>query len=120
MKIHIEDNVSTEDIKKKFSRVYPYLKLEFFTKKHAEGEGSGKDSLIKEDVKIAEIRTKHNEGDFIITPASTVTEVEQGFESKFGINVQVFRKSHNLWLETTATDNWTLKEQNETGMEMDS
>jgi len=120
MKIHIEDNSTTDEIKAKFSRVYPFLKLEFYTKPHGEKEGSRKEDLIKGSKKIGEIRTIHNEGDLIITPMSKVSDVEQGFEKKFGIHVQVFRKSGNLWLETTATDGWTLKEQNEVGMDMDS
>ncbi len=62
----------------------------------------------------------HNEGDFILTPTSTVSEVEQGFETLFGIHTQVFRKSGRLWLETTSTDSWSLKEQNEVGLDMES
>ena len=41
-------------------------------------------------------------------------------EDQYGIHVQVFRKSKSLWLETTATDNWSLREQNKTGKEMES
>lgn len=120
MKIHIEDNSLTNLIKEKFSRVYPFLKLEFFSKAHKEGEASKKEDIISSSSLLVDIRSKHNEGDFIITPQSKVSEVEQGFESQFGIHVQVFRKSGNLWLETTSTDGWTLLEQNEVGMDMES
>jgi len=120
MKIHIEDSVGTEDLKKKFHQVYPFLKLEFFKASHEEGEASSKSDLIKENVLLKEIRTKHNEGDFIITPDNSVNDVEQGFEELFGIHAQVFRKSKSLWLETTVTDSWTLREQNATGKEMES
>jgi hypothetical protein len=30
----------------------------------------------------------------------------------------VFRKSGNLWLETTMTDDWTLQQQNDHGYEI--
>jgi hypothetical protein len=30
----------------------------------------------------------------------------------------VFRKSGKTWLETSVTDDWTLKRQNEEGMEL--
>lgn len=119
MKIHIEDSISIEDIKKKFHQVYPYLKLEFFKSSHAEGRASEKNDLVKENTLLKEIRTKHNEGDFVFTPDNTVNDVEQGFETLFGVHAQVFRKSKNLWLETTATDGWSLREQNNTGKEMD-
>lgn len=120
MKIHIDNQISTKEIKEKFSLTYPFLKLEFFKTAHQEGEGSGKADLINEDASINDIRKPDTEGDFVFTPENTVTELEQGFETKFGIHVQVFRKSKSLWLETTTTDNWSLKEQNETGKEMES
>ncbi len=120
MKIHIEDSSTTAEIKEKFSTFYPFLKLEFYTKAHKDNEGSKREDLIAGIKEIKDIRTVHNEGDFIITPSSTVTEVEQGFETLFGVHVQVFRKSGRLWLETTATDSWSLKEQNEVGMDMES
>jgi hypothetical protein len=36
----------------------------------------------------------------------------------YGLSVQVFRKSGNVWLETSATDNWTLRQQNNEGAEL--
>ena len=120
MKLEIKHTTAIDDLKKQFSRYYPFLKLEFYKTAHKEGEGSVKADLIKEDILLDEIRTKENIGIFEITPETTVSEVEQGFEDKFGIHVQVFRKSRGLWLETTTTDTWTLNEQNKTGEEMES
>lgn len=120
MKIHIDNDTTTTQVKEKFSRTYPFLKLEFYTKAHAEGEASAKIDLIGDELSIGEIRKVNVEGDFVFTPADTVNFVEQGFENKYGIHVQVFRKSKGLWLETTTTDDWSLKEQNETGQEMES
>jgi hypothetical protein len=40
---------------------------------------------------------------------------EQLFHESFGLNVQVFRKSYGKWLQTWATDVWSLKEQNQRG-----
>lgn len=120
MKIHIDNHTTTNEIKEKFSLTYPFLKLEFYKTSHQEGEASGKVDLISEDVSINDIRKPETEGDFVFTPENTVTDLEQGFENKYGIHVQVFRKSRGLWLETTTTDDWTLKEQNETGKDMES
>ena len=50
----------------------------------------------------------------------TVGELEKLFRERFGANIQVSRKSGTLWLETTMTDNWTLKQQNEHGRELSS
>ncbi len=54
----------------------------------------------------------------IVSEDQTVLEVEQFFKLHFNLNAQVFRKSGNNWLETTLTDSWTLKKQNQEGMEL--
>ena len=45
----------------------------------------------------------------------TVTDLEQNFSDVYGLSIQVFRKSGDVWLETTITDGWTLEKQNEQG-----
>jgi hypothetical protein len=45
----------------------------------------------------------------------TVTEIEKSFNRFYGLNTQILRKSGNIWLGTTVTDNWTLEEQNKQG-----
>ena len=47
-----------------------------------------------------------------------VSELEKAFSDIFGLNVQVFRKSNNMWLQTTITDKWSLEKQNQNGKEM--
>ena len=47
-----------------------------------------------------------------------VNKLENIFKDQFNLAVQVFRKSGNLWLETTMTDNWTLQQQNNHGREI--
>lgn len=118
MELHIEDSKKIEEIRNQFTEHYPFLKLEFFYHSHSEGKGSPKSDMIIGDLTFGDIRNKHNEGDLIIKSAMNVNLVEQEFENKYGIHAQIFRKSGDLWLETSATDTWTLKEQNETGESM--
>ena len=47
-----------------------------------------------------------------------VKDLERIFKDQFSLAMQVFRKSGNLWLETTMTDNWTLQQQNDHGREI--
>ena len=54
----------------------------------------------------------------IIDENLTVAEMEMGFKKQFGVNMQVYRKSGNVWIETTLTDKWTLKKQNQEGEQM--
>ena len=118
MEIHISDNILIGEIKSKFSKQFPFLKLEFFKHAHDNGLGSPKEDMIVEDISLGKVRTIHNEGDIVIKPDMQVGALEQSFESKYGIHVQIFRKSGDLWLETSATDSWTLQDQNSTGSEM--
>jgi hypothetical protein len=46
-----------------------------------------------------------------------VGELENLFAEKFGLYVQLFRKSGKVWLQTTTTDTWTLKEQSKLASE---
>ena len=53
-----------------------------------------------------------------ISPSMTVRELENECEKLFGICLQVYRRSGNLWLETTMTENWTISHQNKSGSEI--
>ena len=53
-----------------------------------------------------------------LSDGMTVTDFENALMDQFGLSAQVFRRSGNLWLETTITDYWTLKQQNEHGREI--
>lgn len=120
MKIHIDDSKSIAQIQEEFLNAFKYLKIEFFAKAHAEGESSPKKDLLEGVKLLSEIRTVHNEGDISITKEMTVNEVEQAFEDKFGIHVQLFRKQNESWLMTSTTDDWTLAKQIETAEFMET
>lgn len=120
MKIDINDHRKLFAIQEDFSGMFPYLKLEFFSKPHKAGGASPK-KLIKEPSKtIGECRVIHNKGTITITPQMTVEELEQSFGDVYGLSVQVFRKSGKVWLETTVTDSWTLEKQNNQGANLSS
>ena len=115
MKIHIDDSRTISAIQKEFNDAFTYLKIEFFKKKHGVGEVSSKADMLPEDATLAKWRTAHTKGDLEVTETMTVQQLETAFQQKFGVSAQVFRKSGDVWLETTVTDSWTLKEQNEQG-----
>lgn len=111
----IKDNLTLKDIQREFSTKFPNLKIAFFSVSHSEGEGSPKDAEIDPEARLDEVRTVHDEGNLEITPEMTVAELEKLFLDTFGLNVQVMRQSGNLWMQTTATDDWTLERQNRKG-----
>ncbi len=117
MEIKINDTDTIEAIKARFTDHFPYLKLEFYAKEHESGEGSTNDSIIPSTAHLSEIRSVHNSGELSIHGNQKVSTLEQAFHDHYGLNVQVFRRSGDIWLQTTATDDWTLSEQNQTAEE---
>jgi hypothetical protein len=118
MKLKINDTRKIFSIQKEFNASYPFLKLEFFSKPHRSAGPSSKKYIKSNSLSLAECRTVNKNGTITVSPNMTVYELEQHFQDVFGLNVQVFRKSGKVWLETTVTDNWTLEKQNAEGEEL--
>ncbi|MGE0567259.1 MAG: hypothetical protein AB7O73_04865 [Bacteroidia bacterium] len=116
MKIIIDDKTTLENIQKEFEKTYKYLRLRFFKTPHSTNEGTSKKDLLSGDVLLSNLNFKKGEIEF--NEDTTVNELEQLFKSNLGLNVQVFRQSGRSWIETTVTDNWSLKKQNEEGKEL--
>lgn len=112
----IIDSKTIAEIQSEFRDMFPGLKLEFYRSKHESHKGSPVDDQWPSTMQISAIRNKHNKGELILAPDMTVSNLENEFEEKFGLHVQVFRKSRNLWLQTSVTDEWTLEKQNLKGL----
>lgn len=111
----ITDEKKLVDIQREFNQKFPYLKLEFYGKPHEAGIGSSNKVILPALSKIGEVRNVHNSGDLSINGHLKVKSLEQLFHQQYGLNVQVFRRSGEIWLQTTSTDEWTLTEQNDKG-----
>ena len=111
----ITDKKTLKDIKTEFSNKFSYLKLEFYKGKHETNKPSPANLQLDENLKIEAVRQTHTEGDLKISGNLKVSTLEDRFWELYGLNVQVFRRSGNLWLQTTTTDHWTLSEQNGKG-----
>ena len=114
-KINIEQNKSINELKKEFNNFYQYLKIEFFKEPCIKGGRLSKDKLITSNAKVGTLQKIKNSGELLFTDDTIVGDFEQLFFKNFGLCIQVFRKSGNVWLETSATDNWSLETQNEEG-----
>jgi len=111
----ITDNKTIQEVQTEFNNKFPFLKIEFYTEEHGNHEGSPKAAEIDKSQTIDDVRTKKKEGELSIHANQKVSTLEQNFHQIYGLNAQVFRKSGNLWLQTSATDDWTLHKQNEKG-----
>lgn len=115
--ILIQSHTQIRQLQEEFNRAFPFLKLEFFKHSHYPYEGNARRDLVRSTDSLKNLHRKSSE-DIAITETMTVTELEQLLSTYFGVSAQVFRKSGNSWLETTVTDDWTLKHQNDQGNEL--
>ena len=115
--IHVDKPIKASEIKQAFNSQFPYLKIEFFKKKHAVEAGSLKKDVITDDFVI---KTANSNGVIMFGEETLVSELENQFFENLKLSVQIFRKSGKSWLETTLTDNWTLKKQNQEAFELNN
>ena len=115
MQIYISEEAVVRDIQEKFQTIYPYLKLEFYSKPHIKGEYSSDEVKISPDTPVKKICMRDGFGWLDISYYRTAAAVEHDFSYIFGLSAQVLRKAGTLWLETTSTDSWTLEELNNAG-----
>ena len=111
----ISNNRKLKEIQTDFRRLFPNLKIEFYSDHHDVGEGSSFGSRLDPEATIGQVRKEGSEGDLRIHSKMKVSTFEGRIYQRFGLNVQVFRKSGNLWMQTTSTDHWTLAQQNRKG-----
>ena len=121
MELIIDDTCTLSEIQESFCARFPFLKLEFFEFDPEEEKIFSKQNLITgKNIKVGHIRHIRNMGKVVIHEKQIVSDLEKEFKEGFGIYIQVFRKSGTNWLLTTATDSWSLAEQNMKGAEMNS
>lgn len=120
MKLEIKKSKSIQQLKQEFQSFFSNLKIEFYQSSHQKGEGSEKDDLLSESISLENASSELKEGTLSILVATTAAELEQSFARDFGLNVQVFRKSGEVWLQTIAVDSMTLVELNEKGKDKES
>ena len=118
MNLRIAPNRLISDLQKDFNNAFPFLKLEFFRNRNQQIPVFTFQQILPYNNRIAEGQAAITDGDIEVNPDMRVKELEKIFQDQFSLAVQVFRRSGNLWLETTMTDNWTLRQQNEHGREI--
>jgi hypothetical protein len=117
MHLVISKDKTIQEVQHDFNEHFPFLKLEFY-KLEAEDPVRTAKKHLPHSITLRSAGLKLEGGVLDIPNEMKVNELERLFFTKFGLDVQVSRKSGVLWLETTMTDNWTLQKQNEHGREV--
>jgi hypothetical protein len=115
MHIDINDNTTFRSIQQTFSDFYPYLQLEFYRRPHDKYEASEENDTIYPGKTIGEVKQTHVSAILEILPLSKVADIENEFQQRFGLSVQILRKENDRWEQTTGMDDLTLRELNELG-----
>jgi hypothetical protein len=115
MLIKISAGKTLNAISEEFSARFPYLKLKFFSATHAVGEESSLWDTLNMSLPISEVGSFDHEEILEIHGDTLVSSMEQEFQRLFNIGVQVMRHDGQHWTQTTATDTWTLAQQNAEG-----
>ncbi len=114
--LQVRRNKTVNDIQSEFSAAYPFLKIDMY-KPSGRGQFEGGRLKLGYSTLLGAAGILE-EGELLIFDSMPVGQLEKAFLEKFGVLVQVSRKSGSVWLETTMTDRWTLKQQNDHGREL--
>lgn len=117
MNIEIRPEMKIEEVQSAFAKRFPFLKLNFFkSKPKADKEYSAKD-LLDSSKRLMDVSEQKSNSVLLINGLMTVSELEKQGQEKLGLHIDVFRKSGKVWLKTSASDQWTLDEQNKEARE---
>lgn len=114
MKILLNSNRTVDEVKTEFTTAYPFLKIEFLTTGNDEG---GDLHVADPSLLLIEVSGVLKEGDIDIKSTDTVKEVQDKFRKQYGLPAHVFRQQKGMWMDTSVTDDLTLREQNTWGRE---
>lgn len=115
MTLEVTDKKTIEDIRKAFSDHYPFLKIEFYDQQHEYEEASYKKDMLPPDKMVGDIRKKHKGNLLEIYSWQRAGDVEQNFKKIYGLNIQIFYRRGDRWVQTAGSDELTLGEHNEIG-----
>jgi hypothetical protein len=116
--INISPHTLIRDIQWEFNFFFPFLKIDFFRQAYSTRNKTGKFPCLSGELSIGAAYTKNKEAVITIDDITTMRALEKECAEQFGISVQIYRKLGNIWLETSRTDSWTMKQQNRSGLEL--
>lgn len=110
MNILISGNTLLSEIQQAFHQQFSMLGLAFFKRNHALGQANAKSDRLNNALSVSETSGIDLSITIKFTADMTVGAFEQYMEESLNLHTQVFRKSGDLWLQTTQSDTMTLQE----------
>ncbi len=111
MKIQINDHRKIFAFQEEFNKFFPHLKIEFLAKPSKVGNPPSGKMIKGTSKRLGDCRVVHSKGELTLSPSMTATDLKQTLSDIYGLSIIIFRRSGTEWVETTETDNFSLKEQ---------
>ena len=116
MILPIYPDTSISDVQSFFHRAYPFLRIAFCDGAHAWGERCATFHWHDPTILLTHVAERSKiPASIPLHPWLKTGDVEDAFETCFGLHAQIFRKEGGRWVETAGTDDLTLDEQNDIG-----
>lgn len=111
MKIILNPDKTLQAIQDEFTAFFPYLKIEFFRTEYKASSGYQDKEKLDLNLSLAEVNLLIETGTLEFDNTTKVVTFEKAFYDLSNIAIQVFRKTNSAWIQTIASDNWTLADQ---------
>ncbi|MBM3178080.1 MAG: hypothetical protein FJZ78_08750 [Bacteroidetes bacterium] len=107
--LSISEKLTVAEIQQFFSGTYNFLKIEFYKTLELNG------IRITKKIENHSLLPKAAMPSIDLSHFRTVEQIKADFQRATGLIARVFRKSGNVWIETSLTDDWSLERQNAEG-----
>jgi hypothetical protein len=114
MQLHIDGETRIRYLQHTFNAEYPYLRIDFL-KDSSTKRISQKAEKVPPDEQVKRVGKLNGAHHLSVNKQLTVAQLKKDLKELFGLTAEVFRKSGNVWIETSLTDDWTLEQQNNEG-----
>lgn len=111
MKITLNPDKTLQAIQKEFTAIFHCLKIEFFHAEYKMSSGYQDKEKLDLNLSLAEVNLLFEACELEFEIETKVATFERSFFDLSNIAIQVFRKTNSAWIQTIASDNWTLAEQ---------
>ena len=118
MELILRSNDTINSLKAAFHAQYENLRIQFFKHDHHMGEGSPKKEMLPGDTLLTSLSDKAHDTRISCDSSISIGDFEQLIHDELGLNVQVFRRSGTVWLQTLNSDEWSLDEANKRANEL--
>jgi hypothetical protein len=110
MLLQIDDTQTVGQLQDAFSGTFPQLRIAFCRTAHQWEELTDDSQFIPATNRIGTIRKSHQAGSIEIKSSHKIGEVEERFQGRFGLNVQILFRGRRRWIQTGKSDNLTIED----------